>query len=164
MLAVNRGKPFETKLKEDMLKLPGMSINRIYDNLSGNKGIVNVSDFIAYKYPIIVYAEAKSHHGNTWPLYVQDKYTKKQKPFNQYNKLLEKKGIKGVRAGVILWFEDHDKVLWIPISEIEKMFNEGERSVNIKMLDDNKYAIVELPSIKKRVFMDTDYSQLFEED
>lgn len=120
--------------------------------MSGFKHMSNISDLIFYKFPFICYGEIKSHKGNTFPL----------SNLTQYEKLLAKKGIKGVRAGVILWFIDHDKVLWVPIETFEKLRKEDKKSVNVKM-DYEEYNIIEIPSQKRRVFLDSDYSILFME-
>ena len=103
--------------------------------MSGYKHMSNISDLIFYKYPFICYCEIKSHLGNTFPL----------TNLTQYDKLIYKKGIKGVRAGVILWFRDHDKVLWVPIETFERLKKEGKKSINVKM-DYFEYNIIEIPS------------------
>ena len=130
--------------------MPDPSIDRLYDTKNGFKAIVNISDFIGYSYPNIFYLECKSHLVNTFPL----------ANLTQYDKLITKVGIKGVRVGVILWFIDHDRVCYVPISTITKMKADDKKSVNVKMLDDKSYNIVEIPSVKKRVFLDSDYSCL----
>lgn len=66
-MAVNRGKQFEAKFKEDFLKIPDSTIDRLYDSVSGYKSVSNISDFIAYVFPNIFYVECKSHEGNTFP-------------------------------------------------------------------------------------------------
>ena len=151
-MAVNRGKQFELKVRQDLSKIQGISIDRLQDAMSGFKHMSNISDLIFYKFPFICYGEIKSHKGNTFPL----------SNLTQYEKLLAKKGIKGVRAGVILWFIDHDKVLWVPIDTFEKLRKEDKKSVNVKM-DYEEYNIIEIPSQKRRVFLDSDYSILFME-
>ena len=42
------------------------------------------------------------------------------------------------------------------------MIKDGKKSYNIKWLDDenNTYDAIEIPSIKKRVYMDSDYTVL----
>jgi hypothetical protein len=55
---------------------------------------------------------------------------------------------------------DHDTVMYVPLSTITKMKEDGKKSVNIKMLADNTYRIVQIPSEKKRVFLDSNYSVL----
>lgn len=62
-------------------------------------------------------------------------------------------------AGVILWFIDHDKVVYVPIDTVIKMSDDGKKSINIKDLD-SEYYIIDLPSEKKRAFLSTDYSVL----
>lgn len=147
----NAGKAFEQKFKQDFKKsFPNGTIDRIYDSTSGYKTISNISDFIGYNYPNIYYLECKSHLGNTWNFSY----------FTQYDKLKTKVGINGVRAGVVLWMIDHDKVIYLPVSSVTKMMEDGKKSFNIKMLEDKSYNIIEIPSVKKRVFLDSDYSIL----
>lgn len=150
-MAENRGKQFEQKFKYDWLNtVPNSTIDRLYDTTNGFKAISNISDFIGYSYPCIYYLECKSKVGNTFPLI----------NLTQYDKLKLKVGIHGIRAGVIIWFIDHDKVVYVPISTITKLKEDDKKSINIKMLEEKLYNIVEIPSIKKRVFLDSDYSCL----
>lgn len=150
-MAMNKGKAFEAKFKQDFLKtVPNATIDRLYDSMSGYLTISNISDFIGYSYPNIMYLECKSKDGNVFPF----------QNLTQYDKLVQKVGIPGVRAGVIIWFKDHDKVLYVPIASITKMKADGKKSVNIKMLEDQQYKIIDIPSKKKRVFLDSDYSVL----
>ena len=46
---------------------------------------------------------------------------------------------------------------YVPISTITKMKEDDRKSVNVKYLDSHEYNIIEIPSVKKRVFMDSDY-------
>lgn len=150
-MPANHGKAFEQKFKTDfLLSFPEGTIDRIYDVASGHKTISNICDFIGYNYPNIMYLECKTHLGNTFPL----------ANLTQYEKLVEKVGIRGVRAGVILWFQDHDCICYVPISSITRMKEDGKKSVNIKMLQDDTYRIIKIPTVKKRVFLDGDYSVL----
>lgn len=151
-MPVNRGKQFEDKFKQDMLKIEGISVDRIYDVVSGYKTISNICDFIVYKYPNIYYSECKSHLGNTFPL----------SKLTQYDKLVQKVGIKGVRTGVFIWFRDHQKVIYVPIKTITKMKQDGKKSVNITTIDKDGYRYYDVPSVQLRVFMDSDYSGLFD--
>lgn len=144
----NRGKQFEEKFKEDFLKLPDSSLDRLYDVMNGYKNIKQVSDFIGYLFPNIFYLECKAHKGASLPL----------SNITQYDNLRKKVGIRGVRSGVVLWLYEKDKVLYIPTQTIIKLKEDGEKSVGIRHLD--TYRIIEVPSIKKRVFMDSDYSIL----
>ena len=99
--------------------------------------------------PNIFYLECKSKDGNTFP------FTN----LSQYDKLISKVDIPGVRTGVIIWFKDHDKVIYVPIKTVTKMKKEGKKSINIKTDLDN-YRIFKIPGKKKRVFIECDYSIL----
>lgn len=145
----NLGKKFELKFKEDFLKVPGATIDRLYDPTSGYVSVSNISDFIGYIYPNIYYIELKSRKGASLSF----------DGIPQYYKLVKKVGKKGVRAGVVLWLYEKDKVLYIPIATITQMIADGKKSVGIKAIEEG-YNIIEIPSIKKRVFMDSDYSVL----
>lgn len=146
----NYGKNFEVKFKKDFLKsFSNSTIDRIYDTVNGLYGVSNICDFIGYSYPNIFYLECKTHKGASIPF---DNIT-------QYSKLIQKVGIHGVRAGVVLWLYEKDKVYYIPISTIKKMKEDGKKSVGIKAVEEG-YNIKEIPSVKKRVFMDSDYSCL----
>lgn len=147
----NYGKQFEQKFLQDIRQIPGVSVDRLYDQVSGYRSISNISDYIVYKYPEIFYMEVKSVHGNTFPL----------TNLTQYEKLKAKIGIKGVRAGVTIWFVDRDRVIYVPIETIVQMKKEDVKSVNIRTIDDTAYEFISIPSVKKRVFMDSDYHVLF---
>lgn len=149
-MPTNYGKKWEIKVKEDLSLLEGVSLDRIYDSVSGYKSVSNISDFIAYKYPNIFYLEVKSIKGNTFPL----------KNLTQYENLSHKVDIPGVRAGVILWYIDHSKVVYVPISTVTKLLKDDKKSVNIKMLATDEYNLKLIPSITKRVFPTCDYTIL----
>ena len=78
----------------------------------------------------------------------------------QYDNLKKKVGIPGVRSGVVLWLYEKDKVFYIPTATITQLKNDGEKSVGLRHI--NKYRIIEIPSTKLRVFMDSDYSVLLD--
>lgn len=149
-MASNYGKNFETKFKKDFLStVPNSTIDRLYDSMSGYMAISNISDFIGYSKPNIFYLECKTHKGASIPF----------DNISQYEKLKAKVGIPGVRAGVVLWLHEKDIVMYIPISTITEMKNDGKKSVGLKAIDEG-YNIKVIPSSKKRVFMDSDYSCL----
>lgn len=157
-MADNYGKKFEAKFVEDWLKLPNSTIERLYDPVGGFRGVSNISDFVCYSYPQMFFMECKSIKGNTFPF----------SNLKQYTRLCTKSGIKGVNAGVTIWFYEKDEVLYVPIEVCKQMIENGEKSVNCKKVVDKTYSpcydIVRIPSIKKRVFMDSDYSVLLRRD
>lgn len=152
-MTINYGKQFEKKFKEDWLKIPNSTIDRLYDITMGYKSISQVSDFIGFVFPHIYYLEVKSIHGNTFPL----------SNLTQYEKLKGKVSIPGVRCGVIIWYVDHSRIIYVPISTITSMKLDNKKSVNIKKSIEEGYRIIEIPSIKKKIFCDSDYSILLTE-
>ena len=149
-MGISKGKEFEAKVKEDFSKIPDSHIERIYDNVSGYRSIRGRSDFVAYIYPNQFWIECKSHYGNTFPF----------SELGQYNDLLEVAGIKGIRSGVVLWMIDHDIVVYLPVKTIESMKKDGKKSFNVKDIDNGIYRIIMIPSKKKRVYLDSDYTIL----
>lgn len=146
----NRGKQWETKVREDFMRtFPDGTIDRLYDPVGGYIGVRNICDFIAFYLKNIFYLEVKSIDGNTFPFV----------NLTQYDKLTKKVGIPGVRAGVIIWFKDHDIAIYAPIKTIQQMKQEDKKSININK-DLGKYRIFEIPSVKKRVFLECDYTLL----
>lgn len=149
-MAINKGKQWETKVREDFTRtFPYGTIDRLYDPVGGYVGVRNICDFIAYNCPNIFYLEVKSINGTTFPF----------SNLSQYEKLLKKVNIKGVRTGVVIWYREKDRVIYAPISTITQMKNDGKKSININK-DLDTYRLIEIPGIKKRVFMECDYSIL----
>lgn len=76
----------------------------------------------------------------------------------QADRLTQYSRIKGIRAGFVVWFVTHQIVVWIPIEVITKMKEDGKKSVNIK--DIATYNIKILPSKMKKIYLQTDYSEI----
>ena len=150
-MAVNKGKQFEERFKKDWLEsFPNSLCIRLPDQMSGYKGSgQNICDYICYNYPNQFFIECKSHKGASIPF---DK-------ISQYDKMKDVVGIKGVRAGVVLWLYDKDKVFYIPISTITEMKKDDKKSVGLKAIEEG-YNIIEIPSEKLKTFMKTNYSCL----
>lgn len=144
-------KTFEERFKEDWIKsFPNSFIMRIPDQVSMKKETSkNVCDFVCYNQPTLFLVECKSHKEASIP------FTK----IPQYERMIEFVGITGVRAGVVLWLRDKDRVFYIPISTIKKMKEDGQKSVGLRSLKEG-YKIIEIPSTKRRVYMESDYSCL----
>ena len=102
-------------------------------------------------YPNIYFLECKTHAGASVPF----------SKISQYEKMLSVASLQGVRSGVIIYLYDKDKVYYVPIKTIEKMKADGKKSVGIKAVEEG-YRIIEIPSKKLRVFMESDYSILKE--
>ena len=153
-MASNYGKAFEKKFWEDWQRsFPFSFIYRLHDQVTGYKETSkNPCDFIAYEYPIFFMIECKSTKGNTFNF----------GKLRQYDLMKSYDGINGLSAGVVIWFIEHFKVCWVPISEVTRLMKDGYKSINIKMLNNEEYGIYELDSVKKRVFLDTNYHKMYE--
>lgn len=149
-MAQNRGKEFEARFKQQFLaSFPNSFILRLPDQVSGYKYTSsNICDFIGYAKGKLYLIECKTHLGASFPL----------SNLSQYNKLLPYVGIPGVRVGVVLWLIDKDKIFYVPINTVIQMKIKNKKSISYKDID--KWRIMEIPSIKKVVFMDSDYSVL----
>lgn len=150
-MAINYGKKFEERFKKDWLDtFPESTIIRLYDQMTGYKEFSkNICDYICYIYPNQYFIECKTHKGASIPF---DKIT-------QYEKMCTVLGIKGIRAGVILWLYEKDKVFYIPVETIKEMKAQGKKSVGIKAAEEG-FNIIDIPSKKLKTFMKSDYSCL----
>lgn len=150
-MAVSYGKQFENLVRNQFALIPESVIERLYDTTNGFKGITQPADFLAYIYPNFFYLEVKVvQTGNTFDL----------SRLTQYDKLIEKSGIHGVRAGIILWWVEKQTVAYVPVKTIQKLKEDGKKSFNLKYLSTQEYRGIVIPSKLKRVFMDSDYSIL----
>ena len=147
-MSINYGKKFEERFKQDWINSTGGIVIRLYDNTSGYLSISNISDYICYKYPNIFFIECKSHRGASIPF----------ENISQYKKLITLSNTLGVRCGVVLWLYEKDRVLYIPATTIRSLIDKGEKSVGLRHLEEER--IIEIPSKKLRVFMESDYSVL----
>ena len=152
------GKKFESRFAQDWKKcFPNTLIYRLPDQQSGyaGGGSSNPCDFMCYPGDCFLMVECKAHAGASIPF----------SAIRQYDKMLGYKSLKKVFPGVVIWFYEKDTVIWVSIEEMEKMVNDGEKSIGLRMIDSKKpykktYNIINLPSIKLRTFMETDYNYL----
>lgn len=166
-MAKNKGKQFEQQVFEAFSKVDGVSIDRIPDQVTRYKGSSsNICDYVVYKQPTLLYLECKSVHGNTLSIHSEPKMGKDGKLHgfhgnirdNQWDGLMDKSKIKGVKAGVICWWVDKDMTLYIPIQELDRLYKEGNKSVRF---DFESSSIVEVVGTKKRVYYDYDVADFF---
>ena len=160
MASQDIGKKFEERFKKDYIQcFPDTLIYRLPDQQSGyaGGGSTNPCDFMCYPGNCVLMVECKAH-------------AKASIPFSaipQYERLLDYKGKYKTFPGVVVWFYEKDTVIWVSIEEMEKMVNDGEKSIGLRMIDEKKpykksYNIITLPSKKLRTFMETDYNYLVE--
>lgn len=161
MASQDIGKKLEDRFKQDYQRcFPGTLIYRLPDQQSGyaGGGSQNPCDFLCFTGNIVLMVECKAHAGSSIPFAV----------IPQYERLLKYKGLKNTFPGVVVWFYDKDIVLWVSIEEMEKMVQDGEKSIGLRMIDSKKpykksYNIITIPSKKLRTFMESDYNYLVKE-
>jgi len=154
MTKVNRGKQFEQRVREAFERIPEVSIDRLHDQTMGYAGGSNICDFIVYKKPYEYYIECKSVHGNTLPF---SNITE-----TQWNGLLEKSKIKGVVAGILCWWIDHDVTYFIPIELLEDA-KQVCQAKSLNVLHPHIHSEwIYIPGKKKRIFFDYDFSEFFD--
>lgn len=158
---INRGKQFENRVKQAFESLPFTSIDRLHDQTSGFLGSTNIADFIVFQQPIQLYVECKSVHGNTLRISSND-YRRAYGDIsnNQMEGLIKKSYIKGVNAGIICWWVDHDITRFLPIWHIFRQYMLGKKSIRY---DDKGIDIIDIPAVKKRVFFEYDMQALINE-
>ena len=156
-MGINRGKAFERVIRDSFEKMHDVSVDRLHDQTSGYKSTsANPCDFIVYKKPHIYYLECKAIHGNTLNFNAHiSKY--------QWDTLLRKSEIDGVVAGVICWWVDHDRTIFIPIEDLQLMRTVGFKSVRYDAIDDcdGDTGMIEISGKKKRVFFEYNMYDLF---
>lgn len=148
MSKVNRGKSFEDIVRAGF-ESAGISCERLHDQTTKFRGSTNPCDFIVFKAPYQYYIECKTHYGNTLPFSdIAD---------SQWTGLTNRAKYPNTRAGVMIWFMDHDLTVYIPIQMLNTLKALGKKSVNIKEL--TSYYSYEVPGHKKRVFFEYDMRQ-----
>jgi hypothetical protein len=166
---VNRGKDFEGQVYDGFSKIEGVSIDRLSDPMAGYAGVKNICDFIVYKQPTLYYIECKSCYGNTFSIHSNDPKRKYGNiTNNQWEGLLEKSKIPGVRAGILLWFIDHDETYWLDIRLLQKHKDMGNKSVSycadwVTVDDLNLGKWTRISGKKRRVLFDYDFAEFLGE-
>lgn len=148
------GKKWEAQFRSGWLKsFPASFIYRLPDQVTGYKTTSqNPCDFLAFTQKSLLMVECKAHAGASLPF----------SAISQLDKLISFDNLEDVYPGVLLWLYEKDLVLWVKASDLRKMRDEGKKSVGIKALSDPAYSIIELPAVKKRTFMEVDYSALLD--
>lgn len=154
-MASRRGKEFENKIEEALIKLRenGVIYQRLYDVTMGYQGVHNPCDFLVYKYPSIYYVECKSILGNTLNFGA----------VTQFEDLLNASSVNGVVAGVLVWYIEHKETYWVNIKFAEQLRNSGKKSLNIKDLKDiRNESVYKIDGVTKRIYTDYSLKSFFE--
>lgn len=149
----NIGVEFEHKFKEDWKKSFKNSLCfKIYNQMSGYKTVNNYCDYICYDGERMYMIDCKSCKGASFPF----------SDFPQYERLIGLKNVRNLITGVVLWLYEKDSVWFIPTFTFEKAKKNKLKSINPKTIDRSVYYIVNIPSVKLRTYMNSDYSVLKE--
>lgn len=152
-MAVNRGKDFEQQIRESFERVDNTSVTRLIDPQAGYAGVRNICDFIVYHHPYQYMVECKCHYGNTLPFScITD---------NQWQGLLQESYHKGVRAGIMVWFIDHDVTAYVPIQWLEELKLNGKKSLHINDVVGDLTLAVPVYGKKKRILFDYDMERFF---
>ena len=152
------GKKWENKFSATFEKqFPGKLIYRLPDQQSGyaGEGGSNPCDFLCYPGNCVLMVECKATKGASISF----------ADIRQYSKMIDYKGLYKTFIGVLVWFYEKDTIIWVSIEEMEKMVNDGEKSIGLRMMKDKypkKYRIIEVPAVKLRTFMEADINNLVE--
>ena len=161
-MAVNRGKQFEEQIKQAFEKVPNTSVTRLIDPQNGYAGVRNICDYIVYHHPTQFFIECKSCYGNTLSIHSNDPKKKYGAiTNNQWEGLEEMSKIKGVVAGYMIWFIDHDRTVFVPAQSMIVHRELGEKSWNIAKQWDSDY--IEIKGERKRVLFDYDMAEFIKE-
>lgn len=158
-MAVNRGKEFESIVKESIQGLSDVYILRLYDPQGGYLSVSNPCDFVAYKRPQMYMLECKERKGNLLSISSPNPKKKYGDISNtQWEGMLSATRF-GVVTGVLCWWIDKDVTKFLPMQELEDYRNAGNKSIRFDYDLPNSLII---KGNKKRVFFDYDFSEFFE--
>ena len=150
-MRVNRGKQFEEQIKNSLSRVRDTAVVRLHDPQGGFAGVCNICDFIVFKSPHQYYLECKSCYGNTLSF---SNITK-----HQWSGLLAVSNIYKVVAGVVVWFIDHDRTIFLPIQSLQQMREANLKSVNIRKIDEQCPHYINIPGTKRRILFDYDFTE-----
>ena len=147
-MAENRGKQFENVIKEAFEKAQDTVVVRLHDQTTGFRGSVNPCDFIVFNAPRFFAIECKSVHGATFPLSnITD---------NQWRELLKMSNVRGVYAGVIVWWVDRDVTRFFDIGYLKQLRDQEYKSIFYSTENG-----ILIKGKKKRVFFEYDMEEFF---
>lgn len=154
-MKINRGKDFEHVVQMCLDRVSDVAVTRLYDTMNGFSGVANISDYIVYRYPHLMYLECKAIYGNTLNFHlITDK---------QWTGMAEKAKTPGVVAGVMIWYIDHDYTVFVPIQELNRMKHLGKKSVHVNDVMYNKdVTVFPVPGHKLKVFFDYNMADFLE--
>lgn len=155
---INRGKQFESQVRECMQDVKDTFVLRLLDPMSGYAGVRNICDFVIYHKPFQLLLECKTHYGKSLPFSCITE--------NQWQGMLAASATPGLIAGVILWLIDCDSTYFIPIETLEFLKqNSRKQSVSFDDLKklDSIGDVFKIVATKKRTLFNYEFEYLFDE-
>lgn len=159
-MAKNRGKEFEDNFKKTVEESQKngfqVDIQRLYDVI-GKKTIEQPADFTCYYKPNEIYVECKSTNDSSFSYYTQP----------QYERLIKKSLIDGVKAGMLVWFVKYKRVFWVDIDWMQGFYNSrGIKSFTVGRLEEcvknNIQGVFEVDQTTKRINPEMRIESMFE--
>lgn len=152
-MPINKGKKWESCVKSSWeSSFPSSLILRLPDQQSGYKGTsANPSDLIGFVGGKLFFIECKTvATGNTLSL---DRLT-------QYDILCYLENYIDVNTGFIVWWQEKEKIAWVPTKTVSVLKAEGKKSINVSMLNGTDYTIIDVPFEVKRVYPTFDFNDI----
>lgn len=150
-MSVNRGKGFESMIHEAFDKVPNTETYRVPDQMTYRYGSKNPCDFFVYHKPYLYAIECKSVHGNLLPFSNISE--------NQWKELLRMSAVDGVFAGIMCWYVDRARTVFLPIQYLEMLRQNGAKSLRFDVEDKE---IIDIEARKKRVYWEYNMSSFFQ--
>lgn len=151
MNRVSRGKDFEAVVREAFERVPDTHVYRVPDQQTYRVGSKNPCDFLIYHKPVLYAIECKATNKPSLPFSNVTEF--------QWTELLKMSQVSGVVAGILCWFVNQDRTVFIPIQFLETLKQNGAKSIRY---DADDWAIIEIQGRKKRVFWDYDFKHFFQ--
>lgn len=119
---------FEEDFFENAKELDSQAlVTRLYDTTNGFRGVANPCDYIAATEYGTVFLELKTT--------IEASLSFNNITENQWFQLSRAERCKFSLAGILVYFQKHEKIIWYPISTLEEIKNSGVKSVNPNFIE-----------------------------
>nr|DAR64132.1 MAG TPA: penicillin-binding protein-related factor A [Caudoviricetes sp.] len=122
------GKMFEEDFFEGAKEFDSQAlVTRLYDTTNGFRGVANPCDYIAATEYGTVFLELKTT--------IEASLSFNNITENQWFQLSRAERCKFSLAGILVYFQKHEKIIWYPISTLEEIKRSGVKSVNPNFIE-----------------------------
>ncbi len=119
---------FEEDFFENAKELDSQAlVTRLYDTTNGFRGVANPCDYIAATEFGTVFLELKTT--------IETSLSFNNITENQWFQLSRAERCKFSLAGILVYFQKHEKIIWYPISTLEQIKQAGIKSVNPNFIE-----------------------------